>query len=140
MNMKVDMDFMEIESVDVLRRSNESIEKELARKKRYRESEKGKATAKVYNKTYKQSVNGKEAQKKYRHDNSMWTTNNKYLSRKIVFIDSEGVNREDGSHDLICVSITNIKPLVNIKGLSTKEILNFIFTSMREEDLNVIYG
>lgn len=89
---------------------------------------------------YKKSDKGKANKKAYRHDNSMYETNAKYLSRKIVFIDSEGITLEDGSHILIRIAITGCKPLVKKTGLHTREILRYIWSHMNAYDLNVIYG
>lgn len=102
----------------------------------YEQSEKAKERKRRYEKTDK----GKDRQKKYRHDNSMHQTNAKYLSRKIVFIDSEGITLPDGSHILIRIAITGCKPLVKKTGLHTREILRYIHSHMNVYDLNVIYG
>lgn len=102
----------------------------------YEETEHAKDRKRKYKKTDK----GKESKRAYRHNNSMHQTNAKYLSRNIVFIDSEGITREDGSHILIRIAITGAKPLVRKTGLGTREILHYIWSHMNVYDLNVIFG
>lgn len=91
-------------------------------------------------KAYNRSPQGKARRKKYRHDNSKYVTDSVYLSRRIVFIDSEGVNMPDGSHMTIMLAISDQKPLIDVHGLNTKRMLDYLYSHLRKEDINCFYG
>ncbi len=91
-------------------------------------------------KAFRQTPNGKVAEMKRRHERSMWTTNAKYLSKKFVAVDGEGVNRKNGTHDYVLLAISNVEPLVNRRGLSSLECLDYLWSNLSPDNINIIYG
>ena len=91
-------------------------------------------------KSYNRSPEGKKRRTRYRHDNSKYITDAVYLSRKFVAIDSEGVNLTDGSHMTIMLAISDQKPLIDINGLTTKRMLDYLYLHLDPKDINVFYG
>lgn len=77
---------------------------------------------------------------KYRHDNSKYVTDAKYLSKRFVAVDGEGYNKPDGSHVYNLLAISNVPPLTNRNGLSTGDILEYLWRNLSPDDINVIYG
>jgi len=91
-------------------------------------------------KAYNRSPAGKERRGRYRHDRSRYTTNAKYLSRDIVFVDGEGINLPDGSHSYVMLGISGEKPLIDPNGLDTPRILRYLFSHLSSQNINCIYG
>lgn len=89
---------------------------------------------------YNASPAGKARRKKYRHDNSKWITDAKYLSKSIVFVDGEGINLDDGSHSYVMLGISDCVQIIDRDGLDTRRILRYLFSHLSTEDLNCIYG
>ncbi len=71
-------------------------------------------------------------------------TDAKYLARRIVAIDGEGLNvrrgPRKGDHDYVLLAISDTKPIMRREGLPTGAILKYLFDNLRSDDLNVIYG
>jgi len=102
-----------------------------------------------YQRDYNKSAQGKASRKKYRHDNSKHTTDQSYLSRKIVAVDGEGLNitrgKRKGDHIYIMLAISDCEPLISEaaafgKGLNTRDILQYLWGHLQPENINVIYG
>lgn len=69
-----------------------------------------------------------------RRDENYWT-------KPIYAIDSEGVTDDKGVHRLIMVGVSGHDTLISAKGLTSIQILNYLFHSLKDVDsLNVIYG
>ena len=88
---------------------------------------------------------GKEApvKRRYRHDNSKWQTDAKYLSRPFRAFDGEGVTLDDGSHIytlFACMYDGKYHSIANANGLGTQQIFDFILKHTRTDAINVIYG
>lgn len=98
----------------------------------------------AYQRDYNKSVTGKQSRKKYRHDNSKYLTDAKYLSRQIVAIDGEGINirsgADKGQHLYVLLAISGKPPLIDKRGIRTEDALRYLFDNLRSEDINVIYG
>lgn len=94
----------------------------------------------AYQRQYNRSARGKEVRKKYRHANSKHITDAVYLSRPIIAIDGEGVNVAGGEHLYILLAISGVPPLINRDGLSTLEIVDYLWKNLDADNLNVIYG
>lgn len=97
-----------------------------------------------YQRQYNKSAEGKASRKKYRHDNSKHVTDAKYLSRKFVAIDGEGINvtrgLDKGKHLYVMLAISNKPSLIDPTGLKTDAILHYLFENLSAHDINVIYG
>lgn len=93
-----------------------------------------------YQRTYNASEKGRAVRKQYRHENSKWKTDAAYLSRPIVFVDGEGVNRRNGDHHYILLAISDVEPIVNKRRLTTRQILDYLWNNLDPINLNVIFG
>lgn len=91
-------------------------------------------------KNYRTSEPGIASEKKRRHDRSMHTTNTKYLSKRFIAVDGEGVNRADGTHDYILLAISDVPPLIDKNGLNSKQILDYLWEHLSADNINIIYG
>jgi hypothetical protein len=89
---------------------------------------------------YNKSEGGRNRRTKYRHEQSKWITDAKYLSRPIVSVDGEGVNRPDGSHDYLLLAIHGIAAISSPARLSTLECLDYLWSNLSDENINVIFG
>lgn len=69
---------------------------------------------------------------------------NKYLNRKFVAVDGEGINvrsgKRKGAHDYVLLAISGEKPILRRDGLHTFEILDYLWSNLDPRNLNVIYG
>lgn len=69
---------------------------------------------------------------------------NKYLHRKFVAVDGEGINvrkgKRKGAHDYVLLAISDEKPIMREDGLHTFEILHYLWSRLDPRNLNVIYG
>lgn len=98
------------------------------------------ADRRAHNKT----PEARAARRDYRHKRSKWTTDAKYLSKRFVAIDGEGLNirqgHRKGDHLYVMLAISDKEPLIDKRGLRTRDILEYVFDNMSDDDINVIYG
>lgn len=68
----------------------------------------------------------------------------RYLSRRIVAVDGEGLNvrrgPRKGQHDYVMLALSGVKPLINTHGIPTIDCLEYLVDNLDPDDLNVIYG
>ncbi|WGH21150.1 DNA primase/polymerase [Microbacterium phage Bee17] len=80
----------------------------------------------------------------YKHDNGKWVSDRKYLSKRFIAVDGEGVNvrkgPRKGEHDYIMLAVSGVDPIVNPDGLRTLDVLNYLWSNLSNDDINVIYG
>lgn len=86
-----------------------------------------------------------KAKTAYRHDNSKWQTDAKYLSRPFVAWDGEGITDPDGSHRYVMLAVksaTDSDYQANAKGLSTAQCFDMILDAGERNPgaIHVIYG
>lgn len=84
-------------------------------------------------------------QHEYRHDNSKWQTDAKYLGREVVAWDGEGITDEDGSHRYVMLAVKSADDqdyLENVHGLGSAACFDFILAASERNPggLHVIYG
>lgn len=100
----------------------------------------------VHNKhaTYNASAKGKKRRSQYRHDNSKYTTDTKYLSRHFRAWDGEGVTYTAGEAQtyvmLACRVAGQTQIITDPKGLRTTDIFEFLLDNVDGDAINVIYG
>lgn len=90
---------------------------------------------------YRRSERGKAAERKYKHDNSKHTTDAKYLSKKFVAVDGEGLNPLDGGDQVYAqLAVSGVKPIVSLTGLTSLQCIEYLWENLNPDDINVIYG
>lgn len=93
-----------------------------------------------YQRQYNKTPKGKEVKRGTRKS----ITDAKWLSRKFVAIDGEGINirsgAKRGTHLYVMLAISGKPPLISRDGLRTRDILRYLFDSLNVGDINVIYG
>lgn len=87
---------------------------------------------------------GDRDRSEYRKANSKWISDRKYLSRRFVAVDGEGFNirrgPRKGEHVYAELAVSGAQPIVNLDGIPTLDALNYLWTNLRSDDINVIYG
>lgn len=63
----------------------------------------------------------------------------RYLARRFVAVDGEGLN-VPGNHLYVMLAISDVPPLIDVNGLATIDILDYLWTNLDSADINVIYG
>lgn len=98
----------------------------------------------AYQRDYNKTDAGKGSRKKYRHDRSKHVTDAVYLSRPIVAIDGEGINVRSGpnkgAHLYVELALSGVAPITSEVGLSTRQILSYLWSNLKTRNINVIYG
>lgn len=98
------------------------------------------AAKRAYQDDYRKTDKAKETKRRTRKS----ITDAKYLGRRIVAVDGEGINVRNGTrkgeHDYVLLAISDKKPLLAQHGLSTANILRYLHSNLDNADLNVIYG
>lgn len=89
---------------------------------------------------YRRSEAGQVSERKRKHTRSKWTTDSKYLSKKFVMVDGEGVNRPDGTHDYVLLAISDCAPIMDENGLDSERILTYLWENLSPVNINIIYG
>lgn len=94
----------------------------------------------AYMRDYRKTDKAKATKKRTRKS----ITDAKYLGRRIVAIDGEGINirrgRRTGAHDYVMLAISDCPPLLGSQGLKTRDIISYLFDNLSPENINVIYG
>jgi hypothetical protein len=94
----------------------------------------------AYDKQYRKTDKAKATKRRTRKP----ITDAKWLSRRFVAVDGEGINVRHGAHRgehlYIMFAISGVPPIIDEKGLSTEAILNYLWQSIKPTDIAVIYG
>ncbi len=64
----------------------------------------------------------------------------RYLARKFIAVDGEGLNVKGGNHLYVMLAITDKKPLINVQGIPTLDALDYLFYNLSPDNINVIFG
>jgi len=64
----------------------------------------------------------------------------RYLSRRFVAVDGEGLNTKDGGHNYVMLAISDVPTLVNLEGIPTLDAIEYLWKNLDPANINVIYG
>jgi hypothetical protein len=98
------------------------------------------AAKREYQDEYRKTDVAKETKRRTRKS----ITDAKYLARRFVAVDGEGINvrrgKRKGAHDYVLLAISGKKPITAREGLPTLAILQYLHSNLAENDINIIYG
>lgn len=92
---------------------------------------------------YKKMTNA-QRQKKFRAVHKDTYGRDRYLHRRFVPVDGEGVTvrtgKRKGEHDYVLLAVKGCPPLYDKNGLRSSEILSYLWRNLDNKNINVIYG
>jgi len=92
---------------------------------------------------YRATAKGKATEKRYRHDNSKWVSDSKYLARNFCAIDGEGISLPDGTHIYTLLAYRDgdvFDSIANEYGLASVAVFDFLLRLAETQSIKVIYG
>lgn len=91
---------------------------------------------------YNASEKGQARRRQYRHANSKWETDVKYLSREFIAWDGEGITKPDGSHIYVMIGNSKGGYIADPQGLHTGDIFRFLLAEYAKyrDAWHIIYG